>query len=150
MIAGREPFAHPHAGGLTRDFNPAEQLVLEAERARDAAMLLGHQRPYREFPREWVEEALSTKGFDVKDAKSDREWIDKGFPTRQLNWARTELNSIPDKNLSKELHAHISRLQAKVDKCPGLNRMTEAGEPVAAEGPESAYLENWYIVATRN
>ena len=31
-----------------------QELLLDTERVRDAAMTLSHQRPYREYPSKWV------------------------------------------------------------------------------------------------
>jgi hypothetical protein len=45
------------------------KLILDTERVRDAAMMLSHQRPYREFPQAWVEAALTRKGMVVRQTK---------------------------------------------------------------------------------
>eukprot|EP01051_Picozoa_sp_SAG22_P014488 SAG22_NODE_1765_length_3624_cov_2.026667_1_plen_158_part_00 len=65
LFCGREPPPYPGGRSYAKDFTRGHQIVLDTERVRDAAHMLSHQRPYREFPHEWVEAALYRKGLDV-------------------------------------------------------------------------------------
>ena len=58
LFCGRKPYDYPGSGGFKANYDEAKRIILEAERVRDAAFLLSHQREYREFPAWWVREAL--------------------------------------------------------------------------------------------
>ena len=55
--------------------------------ARDGAMMLSHQRPYRELPLEWVEAMLRRKGLDVVRSKRFSSTLGIDYIRRQLKWA---------------------------------------------------------------
>ena len=83
-------------------------LVLEVERARDAAMTLAQQRAYREFPQSWMISALARYGLTVFKSKTEDIWLGKTFPTSQLGWALGEAAKIRSKPLRAAMVAHIN------------------------------------------
>lgn len=70
LFCGREPQPYPGPKRYAaKDHSPGRKILLDTERVRDAAMMLSHQRPYREFPQKWVEAALARKGLEVSPTK---------------------------------------------------------------------------------
>ena len=53
------------SSSLNLDGNKGAEIVLDMERVRDAAMMLSHQRPHREYPLQWVEKTIAKKGMVV-------------------------------------------------------------------------------------
>ena len=115
LFCGRIPFAYPGPEGYRSKYSKSRQLVLDAERVRDAAMLLSHQRAYREFPAWWVKEALQQRGLEIAHEEFYSTKVDLDYVTQQLKWATREARKVAAASLSAELLAHIKRLQAAAD-----------------------------------
>lgn len=86
--------------------------VLSRTRAiRDAVILLAGERPYREYPQEWVKESLEKTGlrvvenlrFDIRYRQHD--------VTAQLNVARGKLLRLASARLAKEMENHIDEFE---------------------------------------
>jgi hypothetical protein len=58
--------------------------------ARDGAMLLSHQRPYREFPLEWVTATLQRHGIEVVRNSTFSSTLGISYIRRQLKWVRCQ------------------------------------------------------------
>lgn len=92
IVVGKQPLPYPNTqGGLGRKRWDALaqplQIILETERVRDTAMLLAQQRPYREFPRAAVEEAVAGAGFEVAHTFELPIDIHSKTVEGQLDWA---------------------------------------------------------------
>ncbi len=82
-------------------------------RFRDAMLLLVRQRPYREYPSDWVVRALKRAGFNPVEAR--------GFPIRygarfvksQLGMCRDRLHLVENETLRQGLAAEIKALEAR-------------------------------------
>jgi hypothetical protein len=122
LFCGRKPFDYPGPEPYKTEYNKAMQLVLDVERVRDAAMLLSHQREYREFPAWWVREALLQRGLEIVRQESFTGRVNIDYVKQQLDWARREARKVPAKPLSASLLEHIKGLQAATDAEAGLNK----------------------------
>ena len=122
LFCGRKPFDYPGPEPYKTEYNKAMQLVLDVERVRDAAMLLSHQREYREFPAWWVREALLQRGLEIVRQESFTGRVNIDYVKQQLDWARREARKVPAKSLSASLLEHIKGLQAAADAEAGLNK----------------------------
>ena len=114
--------------------------AMHAERVRDAAMLLSHQRAYREFPAWWVKAALERKGleaakFDVFSGKVGTDYVHK-----QLTWANVEATKVGTiaPELSKGLLDHIAALRKAADAADPLNSPPTRPKPQASKSPDVA------------
>jgi len=122
LFCGRTPYPYPGPESYRSKYSKAKQLVLDAERARDAAMLLAHQREYREFPAWWVREALQQRGLEIARQENFTSRVDLEYVTTQLGWATREARNVAAASLSVELLKHIRELQAAADAEAGLMR----------------------------
>eukprot|EP00316_Scyphosphaera_apsteinii_P015553 CAMPEP_0119307092 /NCGR_PEP_ID=MMETSP1333-20130426/7679_1 /TAXON_ID=418940 /ORGANISM="Scyphosphaera apsteinii, Strain RCC1455" /LENGTH=395 /DNA_ID=CAMNT_0007310561 /DNA_START=374 /DNA_END=1561 /DNA_ORIENTATION=- len=123
LLCGRKPYPYPGPQGYrSLKYSTARKIVLSAERVRDAAMLLSHQREYREFPAWWVREALRQRGVEIIDQESFAGRVDLEYVTTQLGWARREARKVDSASLSAGLLRHIKELQAAADADARLNR----------------------------
>ena len=86
VLIGKEPNDLGAGAG-----DPAARLALDAEALRDAAMVCGHQRPYREMPRWWVSEQLEALGFEVMKARAFPRRLTAKKVRRNLDWAEEEM-----------------------------------------------------------
>lgn len=143
LFVGREPFPFPArlgaAGARTFDAAPwAARVVLDTERLRDAAMLLSHQRHYREFPCAWVEEALQLRGFVLHAIESFPIVHSTSTVQRQVQWAEREAYRVADPALRSSLLQRAADLRKAAAVCPELS--AERG---------FAFGGNYAIVASR-
>jgi len=89
VFIGKEPNDLKATGAVAR-------LALDAEALRDAAMVCGHQRPYREMPRWWVSEQLEALGFEIRKAQAFPRRLTAKKVRRNLDWAEEEMEEAPD------------------------------------------------------
>lgn len=123
-IMGKEPEEL-----TTKD--PVSKLVLEVDALRDASMIFGQQRPYREMPMWWVRERLQAIGLRV--------WQTKPFPRRltatkvqrQLAWAEEEIGKIPHNSLQSSLRDYLTELRARVAASAALRKGHVFGQDYA-------------------
>lgn len=94
------------------------QLFLDSERLRDACLLMAGERPYREYPSEWVLRTLERASFIVEGV-----WM---FPIRyvgeaiddQLRLCRNKLHKIRDPTLRSATLEAVKNLQHRVATDP--------------------------------
>jgi len=81
-IVGAEPFPDKD------EESEHGQLVIDIAKARDACILLAGDRPYREYPLDWVIRNLKKNGYKVltisDNIKSRVEYLDKKYSFRKL------------------------------------------------------------------
>eukprot|EP00640_Fibrocapsa_japonica_P003398 CAMPEP_0113935562 /NCGR_PEP_ID=MMETSP1339-20121228/2702_1 /TAXON_ID=94617 /ORGANISM="Fibrocapsa japonica" /LENGTH=306 /DNA_ID=CAMNT_0000937771 /DNA_START=97 /DNA_END=1017 /DNA_ORIENTATION=+ /assembly_acc=CAM_ASM_000762 len=94
--------------------NPAEDIVCEVRRVRDACILLAGHRCYREFPLEWTERHLTGSGFRVVESKKLPIMYSFQSIKRQIDVASRKLPFFKDKALVSVMRQHIDQLTERV------------------------------------
>lgn len=89
------------------------RLVAAIGKLRDACLLLGQDRPYREFPMDWTLRQLERSGFHVVDMERIAIRYGERFVTSQLDMAAQAINALPDRRLAIALHAQIAELRTR-------------------------------------
>ena len=112
VIVGREPLSL--AG--------ADEIIQEVERLRDAAMLLGGQRPYRELPLSWATSTINTSGFTLLERHTFERRVDDAWILNEIRWSRMETKKIADAALRSALSDQLDVIQQRVQ------RMSKSGE----------------------
>lgn len=106
-IIGLEPYV-PY---VTED--PAGKIIVEIGRLRDACLLLGNDRPYREYPMDWVIRQLQGCGFRVLDAQRYPIRYGERFINSQLDMCTGILNYFTDRALAVAMQQHIADLRQR-------------------------------------
>lgn len=106
-LVGLEPYV-PY---LPAD--PAGKIVNEIGRLRDACLLLGGDRPYREYPMDWVLRQLQLAGFKCVDVHRIGIRYGERFINSQLDLAAASLGRLRDRALAVSLQQHIADLRAR-------------------------------------
>ena len=88
-IVAAEPV--PLRSEIRVDAGPAGRLLASVAEARDAAILLSGERPYREFPLSWYVEAVSSLGLELVDVAAFPAIRTKKWALKQLEVARQHL-----------------------------------------------------------
>eukprot|EP01043_Picozoa_sp_COSAG02_P026291 COSAG02_NODE_1510_length_12225_cov_3.918770_7_plen_356_part_00 len=114
LFCGRTPFDYPGPEAY-KNYSRAEQLVLDTERIRDAAMLLSQQREYREFPAWWVAGALKQRGLEIMKQKAFVNKVGIDYVTTQLEWAMREAKKVSAPSFKRDLLKHIESLQVNAN-----------------------------------
>lgn len=89
------------------------RLVAAIGKLRDACLLLGQERPYREFPMDWAVRQLERSGYRVLDLERIAIRYGERFVTSQLDLAARAVNALPDRRLAVALHTHIAELRTR-------------------------------------
>lgn len=111
----------PHVGGalyivgldpyiVTEAPTPAARMVRAIGRLRDACLLLADETPYREYPAEWVVDAVTRAGFTVSSARRFPNRYKDKWVNGQLDMASQRLARI-DPSLTGALTARIEALR---------------------------------------
>ena len=98
------------------------RLLWEIGRYRDSCILLAGDRPYREFPSQWVIDHLLRAGFKVLSAKHFKILYKERFVNAQIDISVRRMAALEDRMLAKALIDHGEALR------------TEALDYIAAEG----------------
>lgn len=130
-LVGLEPYVSQDPG------TEAGRIIWEIGRYRDACLLLSAERPYREFPLEWVVERLETNGWRVIDIARFPIRYGARFVNSQIDMCLRRLESMPDRTLAAALETQGERLRERalaVDaRLDGLHHgfdYTIAAEPI--------------------
>ena len=111
----------------------AARIVREIGRVRDACMLLADETPYREYPAEWVVDALQGAGFAVTHAKRFPNRYREKWVHAQLDMALRRLPRIADRALAAALRATIEALRGRgVALCRAENGLRHGADYVIA------------------
>jgi len=91
--------------------DPAGRMVTEIGRLRDACLLLGKDRPYREYPMDWVIRNLEQSGYKVQDAHRIAIRYGEKFVNSQLDMCSRVLGNLKDRQLAVALQQHVAELR---------------------------------------
>lgn len=91
----------------------AGQLVCEIGRLRDACLLLAGERPYREFPMDWILHQLERAGYRIIDARRFPIRYRERFIHSQLDMCVRRIERLSDRWLAASLDAHVADLRAR-------------------------------------
>lgn len=106
-VIGLEPYV-PYAAT-----DPAGRVVTEIGRLRDACLLLGDDRPYREYPMDWVLRQLERAGFNVVDIHRVPIRYGERFVNSQLDLAAARLQQQRNRAVVVALQSHIAELRSR-------------------------------------
>lgn len=93
--------------------NEAERVVTDVARMRDALLLLCRERPYREFPLEWVRHHVERAGLRVVSEQRFRNVLGHGWVDRQLDMCARRVARLPDVSLREPMAASVEALRAR-------------------------------------
>ena len=106
-VTGMEPYV------VERPRDEAGALIWEIGRYRDACVILSGQKPYREFPMEWVLAELRRSGFETLDARRVAVGYQAYFVNSQIEVPRAGLERLADQAVARALIAHGEALRAR-------------------------------------
>ncbi len=106
-LIGVEPYVQAEPSG------DAGRMIYEIGRMRDACLLLAGERPYREYPGEWMAARLKRAGFRVAHARRFPIRYKARFVNSQLDMCRRCLSALPDRDLAAALEASIASLRRR-------------------------------------
>ena len=92
-----------------------KEIICEIRRARDACILLGGHRPYREYPSEWVIRHLQQDGFEVKKSRSFSILHSKDSAVRQIRVARSKLELMESGAIRGGMQLYLDELESRVE-----------------------------------
>lgn len=104
-VIGQEPYV-PYFPTDT-----AGRLISTIGRLRDSCLLLAGERPYREYPLDWVLRHLEAAGFRVLDAKHYPIRYQARFINSQLDMCQQRLERLKDRALAAALASHVTQLR---------------------------------------
>lgn len=91
--------------------DPAGRLVCEIGRLRDACLLLAGERPYREYPMDWVLRHLRLAGFRPLDAQRYAIRYGERFINSQMDMCDQRLSRLRDRPLALAMSEHVAQLR---------------------------------------
>lgn len=89
------------------------RIIWEMGRVRDACLLLAGERPYREYPLDWVLRQLRLAGFRVAESKSFPIRYGTRYIHAQLDMCRNRLARFSSPELGDSMLAYVDELQAR-------------------------------------
>ena len=89
------------------------RLLVEIGRLRDACLLLAGERPYREYPSDWVVRHLEQAGFRVDAVQHFPIRYRERFVNGQLDMCVHRIKRLQDRTLAESLSAHVETLRGK-------------------------------------
>lgn len=89
------------------------RLVVEIGRLRDACLLMSGDRPYREYPLDWVLRHLAQAGMRVRDTHRIPIRFGERFVNSQLDLCTQCLDRLRDRGLAVALQANVADLRAR-------------------------------------
>eukprot|EP01116_Phalansterium_solitarium_P006931 TRINITY_DN19366_c0_g1_i1.p1 TRINITY_DN19366_c0_g1~~TRINITY_DN19366_c0_g1_i1.p1 ORF type:complete len:383 (-),score=75.03 TRINITY_DN19366_c0_g1_i1:45-1193(-) len=96
--------------------SPHGTLLVEIDKLRDACSLLAGERPYREYPVDWVLRNLRDNGFRITGIAFFETEYSQGFVETQLNVAESKVEKLRKKGLANTLFDHIDELRRRVKR----------------------------------
>ncbi|MDR5864546.1 class I SAM-dependent methyltransferase [Halomonas campisalis] len=106
-IVGTEPYV------LDAPATEEGRIVQAIGRLRDACLLLGNGRPYREYPASWVLRQLGTAGFRVREVRRFPIRYRERFVNSQLEMCLKQLDQLNDPALAQALRDRIEAQRAE-------------------------------------
>jgi len=89
------------------------QFVGDLGRLRDACTLLARERPYREYPAEWVSRRLQAAGMKVTDVTHFRIRSREQFLNSQLEICEVRASRFEDRALAARMVEHIEAMRRR-------------------------------------
>jgi len=106
-VVGLDPYIVGEAA------DEAARVVRAVGRLRDACLLLADETPYREYPMEWVADAVSAAGFSVTSARRFPNRYREKWVNSQLDMAARRLPRIAEPGLAATLKDTIESLRER-------------------------------------
>jgi len=108
-MIGLEPYVHlqPQLSAA----HPGSQMVVAIGRLRDACLLMAGDRPYREYPLDWVIRQLERAEFRVVDVERVPIRYGERFINSQLDLCAGSINKLRDRKLVVAMMQHIEDLR---------------------------------------
>lgn len=114
----------------------AARIVREIGRLRDVCLLLADETPYREFPAEWVVNALERSGFRVISGRRFANRYREKWVGGQLDMALRRLPRLSDQALAGALSVRIEAVRAQaLDLCTRQGGLLHGHDYVIAAEP---------------
>jgi hypothetical protein len=115
----------------------AGRVIVEIGRLRDACLLLAGDRPYREFPADWVIRHLQQSGFRLVDVRQFPIRYRERFVDGQLDMCLRRLQRFGSEDLAAAMHGEVERVRTRAreilqreDGLPHGSDYVIAAEPV--------------------
>lgn len=106
-VVGLEPYVQ-HSPS-----DPAGRMVCEIGRLRDACLLLAGERPYREYPMDWILRQLRLAGFKPLDTRRLAIRYGERFVNSQLDMCDQRLLRLGDRALATVMSEHVAQLRER-------------------------------------
>lgn len=106
-IVGLEPYVPVFASDEVGRF------IGDLGRLRDACLLLAGERPYREYPSDWVVRHLARAGFQVTHGKRFPIRYRERFVQSQLGMCRTRIERFADPAVGQAMLKHVSDMEQR-------------------------------------
>jgi len=106
-VIGLEPYVQFSPG------DPAGRMVCEIGRLRDACLLLAGDRPYREYPMDWILRQLRLAGFRPLDTRRLAIRYGERFVNSQLDMCDQRLLRLRDRGLATAMSEHVAQLRQR-------------------------------------
>lgn len=106
-ITGMEPYV------IERPENEAGDLIWEIGRFRDSCLILSGERPYREYPLDWVLAQLKRSGFQPIAARKFAMRLKATFVNGQIDLCRPHVERLADQALGASLIAYGEALRSR-------------------------------------
>ncbi|MBA4013547.1 MAG: hypothetical protein C0481_16920 [Phenylobacterium sp.] len=114
----------------------AARVVRDIGRLRDAVLLLAGETPYREFPAEWVVNALQTSGYRVTSGRRFANRYRQTWVNGQLDMAARRLARFADPQLAAAMENSIEALRERsLDLCRRDDGLAHGHDYVVAAEP---------------
>ncbi|MGB6103899.1 MAG: class I SAM-dependent methyltransferase [Pusillimonas sp.] len=104
-VIGLEPYVTDYPA------DAAGRIVCEIGRLRDACLLLAGERPYREYPMDWVLRQLRLAGFRPLDTQRFAIRYGERFVNSQLDMCDQRLLHLKDRGLALAMTEHAAQLR---------------------------------------
>ncbi|MBY8825809.1 hypothetical protein [Sphingomonas colocasiae] len=105
-IVGVEPYVS------VRPDDEGGRAIWEIGRFRDTCLMLAGERPYREYPAQWVVDHLEASGFRAVTARRFPIRYRERFVNSQIDMCAPRLAGLEDRRLADALTAHGENLRA--------------------------------------
>jgi hypothetical protein len=106
-VVGLDPYVPTDEPG-----DVAGRIVWRIGRLRDSCLLLAGERPYREYPAEWVVDNLRRSGFEPVAAERFPIRFGARFVEAQIAMCAPRIARLPDRTLAAALEGHAAALRA--------------------------------------
>eukprot|EP01033_Poteriospumella_lacustris_P000166 gene166-110_t len=96
------------------EITPPGNIISEIRRARDACILLGGHRPYREFPVSWMKRHVEGAGMVVTNSSNFTIMHTEDSALRQIRVAKSKLDLMRDEHLRRGMETYLLDLERRL------------------------------------